>query len=404
VIGAGIIGACIAHELIARGHRVLLIERDAPGRACSFGNAGAISEWSIVPLAMPGVLRSAPAMLLDPESPLRIVPSYLPRALPWLARFVATARTDVVERNAARLAALNADAGTLHARLGERVGAPELVVRAGHLYLYPDAAALAQDAAGWKLRREHGCRPVELDREGIIELEPRVSERYRMGMWLPDQAFVAQPLRYVERIVRSFTARGGTLVHDAIRRLTRRGAAWMLEGDGGTYDAVHAIVAAGAWSARLLRSVGVRVPLESQRGYHAAFHGVRAPISRVVVLADRKAFMTPMEEGMRIAGTVELGGLERPPDMRRARVLERFAREAVSGLDAAQVSHWMGHRPCLPDSVPRIGPVDERAGLWMAIGHGHLGVTQAPITAQRIATAIDENVALYSTTQALYAE
>lgn len=157
----------------------------------------------------------------------------------------------------------------------------------------------------------------------------------------------------------------------------------------GSYTADDIVLAAGAWSAGLLRPLGLRVPLESQRGYHlhAGQPGVR--LSRPLVLADRKVFMTPMETGLRIAGTVEFGGLVMPPTGRRAAMLGIAAKEGLPGLQLdEQVSTWMGHRPCMPDSLPVLGPVPQQAGLWCAFGHGHLGVTGAVNTAQWIATAM----------------
>jgi len=158
------------------------------------------------------------------------------------------------------------------------------------------------------------------------------------------------------------------------------------EGAGNTFDQV--VVAAGAWSRRLLDPLGLPLALESQRGYHVQFQGGRETVSRTVVLADRKIFVTPMEGGLRVAGTVEIGGLDRPPDPRRAAILERIARETFEGLDDLQATPWMGHRPCMPDSVPVIGPAAGRPGLWLAVGHGHLGLTDSINTAQSIASGM----------------
>src|SRR5262245_22424689 len=149
VIGAGIVGASIALALRKRGADVTLVDRDEPGHGCSFGNSGAISPGSVAPLAMPGVLSAVPGMLRDPESPLYLPLRYLPQALPWLARFVASARPAQVEAAAARLAAVHAGALDAHEAMTRELGVPELFLRAGHLHLYPDEQALAKDAGGW---------------------------------------------------------------------------------------------------------------------------------------------------------------------------------------------------------------------------------------------------------------
>jgi D-amino-acid dehydrogenase len=390
VVGAGVVGSCIALALRKRGAAVALIDRDEPGRGCSYGNSGAISPGSVAPLAMPGVLSSVPRMLLDEESPLHLPLSYLPKATPWLMRFVASAQPSRVALSAAKLAALHTGALDRHEALARELGVPELFVRRGHLHLYPDARALTKDAAGWRMRRHYGYPFTQLDRDGILALEPRVGERYRIGVFIADHATITNPFRYVQAMVRAFTARGGRLRREEVRAMTPlEGGRWRLatagaaNGAGQCFDEV--VVAAGAWSRRLLDPLGLHLALESQRGYHVQFHGGRDTVSRTVVLADRKIFVTPMEDGLRVGGTVEIGGLERPPDPRRAAILERVARETFEGLDDLQATQWMGHRPCMPDSVPVIGPAPGRPGLWLAVGHGHLGLTDSINTAQSIA-------------------
>lgn len=388
VIGAGIVGATVAWALGKSGVATTLVDADGPGAGCSYGNAGAISESSVAPVAMPGVSRNVLGMLLDPEGPLRIRPARLPRALPWLLAFMASARPARVERIAARLHALHHGAVDAHLALAREIGAPELVVRHGHLHLYPDEAALAKDADSWALRQRYGVEVRKLNRAGIVSLEPAVSPRYQVGMFLPDHAMVVNPQRYVDRIVAAFRERGGRWSRDRILKIAPAGGSWVCASATDEWHADHVVVAAGIASKRLLAPLGIHPPLESQRGYHAMFEGARAPTSRIVVLADRKAFTTPMETGFRIAGTVEIGGTSAPPDPRRSAVLERIARETFPALAGAKVTTWMGHRPCMPDSLPWVGPARGRAGLHFAFGHGHLGVTDAPGTARRIVAAI----------------
>lgn len=398
IVGAGVVGAAIAYTLSRRGAHVTLIDRAEPGRGCSYGNAGALSPGSVVPLALPGIARSLPRLLLDPESPLHLPLAYLPRALPWLSRFLAASRPERVAAIAERLAALNNGAVEHHVALAREIGAADLIRRTGHLHVYPDASALAKDAYAWSLRQRHGVRFERLDRAGLEGLEPGLSPRYGAGVWLPDQAAVINPFRYVQQIVRAFVVRGGRLVRDQVRAIEPdlpRG--WSVLTAEGRQNVDHVIVAAGVHSGPLLETLGVRLPIESQRGYHVTFRGVASPVSRVVVLADRKAFVTPMEQGFRIAGTVEFGGLTRPANPRRSALLARFAREAFADVAGAEESHWMGHRPCTPESLPLIGPVASRHGLWVATGHGHLGLTQSVNTAQLLADAILEGAALPTT-------
>jgi D-amino-acid dehydrogenase len=390
VVGAGIVGVTIARALALRGAAVTLVDRDEPGSGCSFGNSGAISPGSVAPLAMPGVIRSIPSMLRDRESPLYLPLRNLLPALPWLARFVAAAHPARVERSARALAELHAGAVEKHAALAGAIGAPDLLLRRGHLHVYPDEAALAKDGAAWAMRERFGFRAERLDRHGIEALEPRIAPGYRVGMFLADHATIVDPHGYVRAIVRSAAALGVRFLRSEVARLAARAGSWRVERrDDAPIDVPSVVLATGAWSRALLDPLGVAIPLETQRGYHVQFEG-DAPVTRTVVLADRKVFASPMRAGLRVGGTVELAGLAAPPDERRAALLARIAREAFPGLAGLRSTTWMGHRPCTPDSVPVVGPVPGRPGLWLAVGHGHLGLTDSVNTAERIATRMTE--------------
>jgi len=388
IIGAGIVGCSIALELRKRGADVTLIDRDAPGQGCSRGNSGAISPGSVAPLAMPGVLASVPGMLLDNQSPLYLPLRYLISALPWLLQFIASARTSRVKLAADQLFALHHGAIEAHESMTRELGVPELFLRAGHLHLYPDENALAKDATGWRMRNEYGFATQKLDRSDIEALEPGVATRYQVGMFMHDHATILNPLRYVQAMADAFMTRGGSLMTMSVSSLVPHENGWKLQGQGGEFVCDHVIVAAGAWSRQLLSPLGVALSLESQRGYHLQFEGGQGVVSRTVILADRKVFVTPMEQGLRFGGTVEIAGLKAPPDPRRTAVLARIVRETFSGLDNLTPQTWMGHRPCMPDSVPVVGPVSEHNGLWLAVGHGHLGLTDSLNTAKRMADMV----------------
>jgi D-amino-acid dehydrogenase len=341
----------------------------------------------VAPLAMPGVMKSGLRMLLDPASPLRVAPGYRLKAAPWLARFVAASRPARVEQIARALAALLRPSLEHHARLLREIEAMDLLRTDGQLVVYRSEAQLAKDHAVWELRRRHGQEMRVLDRAGILALEPAIGPAYNVGVYLPDQAMVANPYRYCEELARALKDRGADIVRDDVRaieidplgvRLTQRRVA-----------ADNVVVAAGAWSAELLRPLGLRIPLESQRGYHITLQATGIDIRRPVVPADRKVFITPQEAGLRVGGTVEFAGLEAPPSQARADLLleDLAAVFPQARLDGAR-SDWMGHRPCLPDSLPVIGESPAHRGLWLAFGHGHLGLTGAAVTGDVLARAI----------------
>jgi D-amino-acid dehydrogenase len=389
VIGAGIIGVCIAYELRKRGVNVVLIDKTSPGQGCSFGNSGAISPGSVAPLAMPGVLASLPGMLGKPDSPLFLPWHYLPRAMPWLARFVWASRPRQVERSASHLAYMHELAVNRHEVLAKEVGVPELLMRRGHLHLYPDEKGLAKDASSWRLRERYGVQFERIDRVGILDLEPHVSTRYQIGVFLADQATILNPFRYLQAILSKFIHYGGEFSQAEVRAIKPGiGSHWMLDTSIGAIASRYVVVATGAWSRRLLDPLGIKLALETQRGYHVQFKSNTSPVSRTVVLADQKVFMTPMEDGLRVGGTVEIAGLTPSPNLHRANILACIARENFKVLEGQAFSTWMGHRPCMPDSLPVVGPTERHAGLWLAVGHGHLGLTDSVGTATYIAEAL----------------
>ncbi len=391
VIGAGIVGLATAFRLQQQGADVAVVDPAPEGDlAASIGNAGAISSSSVAPLAMPGMLKTVPRMLLDPAAPLHIPASYWLQAMPWLLRFVASARPAQVARAAAALDALQHLATEQHLELARDIGAPGLIQPQGNLYLYRSLEQLAKDTASWDLRRAHGARVEVLDRAGVLALEPQVGPAYQVGVWMPDHAHCVSPQGYAAAIANAFRQAGGEIRGDRIRAITTaEGRVTGAQGEIMHHGAEQVVLAAGAWSAKLVEPLGYRIPLETQRGYHVNLPDSGIRISRPVVPADRKVFITPMEGGLRIAGTVEFGGLDRAPNEARANLLygdlaAAFPEARTEGADG----FWMGHRPCLPDSIPVIGPAARVAGLWFAFGHGHLGLTGSAPTAAMLAPAI----------------
>ncbi|MDB5376509.1 MAG: dependent oxidoreductase [Rubritepida sp.] len=390
VIGAGIVGLCTAWYLARAGAAVTLVDRAGPGEGTSSGNAGAISAGSVAPLAMPGVLRDVPKMLLDRKGALTIPTRYWPTAFPWLWRFVLSARPERVQEIAQALATLLRGAEDRHLEILEAEGAADLISHNGQLYLYRDRTHLAKDDAAWELRRAHGLDMRVLNRIELLELEPEVSGNYGIGVFLPGQGHSVNPLRQARVVARGVERMGGTIRRGnatALMTQDRRVTGALIDGE--PFAADYVVLAAGAWSAKLLAPLGIHVPLESQRGYHVMLPSPGVMPRRPIIPADRKIFITPMEEGLRLAGSVEFGGTEAPPSPERsALLLEDLAKVYPQADTREQRPHWMGHRPCLPDSLPVIGSVRAWPGLWCAFGHGHLGLTGSAPTGALLAAAM----------------
>jgi len=391
VIGAGIVGLCTSYELAKNGWTVSLFDPNPPGSQCSSGNAGALSSGSVAPLAMPGAIKDALTMLVDRNGPLHLPIHYWLQAAPWLTAFVRSSQQERVAQIATALHELLKDSVSSHAELAAEVGCPELVRRTGQLHLYPDARAMSKDDASWSLKRKHGLRVEYVDAQAIRALEPAVSDNYRVGVFLPDEASVTDPLQYGRSIADALRARGGEFITARITSLARSDDAWHISDGARTWSGRHVMISAGAWSGKLLEQLGYKIPLISQRGYHVQLPRSGVSLSRIVVLADRKVFINPMRDGLRIAGTVEIDSIDRPLNKSRALLLKEHAKAGLRDPILENESIWMGHRPCLPDSMPVLGAVPNQPNLWCAFGHGHLGLTGSANTGKLLARALARN-------------
>jgi len=390
VVGAGIVGVCCAAELAALGHRVTLFDRDAPGRAgASRANAGQVIPSLIQPVAYPGIWRDAPGLLLNPASPLSIPLTRFPRLLPWLLRFLAASRRRRHERGIAALAELNAGALDATRDLYERAGIASLLQTSGALHLYESEASLARARRDWALKDRYGFPHRFVTPAALRDLEPDLAASFCGAVLEPGVAHVSDPLKVVEGIFRFAAGLGAGFQRGEAAIAGRGDDGIVVTADSGSrrrFDAL--VIAAGAWSRHLLKQIGDGAPLESERGYNITIPDPGVDVRHCLVFADRGFVATPLEPGLRIGGGVELGGLARAPDPRRLESMLRIARRHLPALRPAGGSDWMGHRPALPDSVPIIArsPVDRR--IVYAFGHGHLGLTQGPVTGRRVAALI----------------
>jgi D-amino-acid dehydrogenase len=393
VIGAGMVGVCAASWLQRDGHSVFIVEAAEPGHGASFGNAGCFNGSSVTPVAMPGTIRNVPGWLFDPLAPLALRWRYLPTIAPWLVRFI---RAGTPEKARAAARALRPLVGPTLAALQPLVrdaGAEDLVHRLGHLYVYRSAESLEKDRLAWDLRRENGVEVDEFNADELRQLEPTLSRDYVKGLLVRENGHTSNPLALVERLVEHFVRSGGELVQGRAHGFRVEGGRLAaIETSAGDLAADAAIVCAGAYSKPLAAVLGDKVPLETERGYHLMIRDSEVMPRIPTADADGKFVATPMETGLRFAGTVELAGLDAPPDWRRARILLKQGRRMLPGLAAShpeeRISVWMGHRPSLPDSLPVLGPSGATPDVIYAFGHGHVGMTSAPMTGKVVADLV----------------
>jgi len=387
VIGAGIVGVAIALRLQQEGRSVLLIDRDDVAAQASRGNAGALAFSDILPLASPGILRKAPKWLLDPLGPLAIRPGYLPRIAPWLYRFWRASQRDRVRASTAAQAAMM-DLSALETPLmfaGARVS--HMLHGDGVLHLYEREEELRASEPGWRARAEHGIAFTHLHGpQEIAEFQPGLSPALVAGTFVPGWMTVSDPLQVTQTLAREFEVQGGH-----IRRADARALVPGADGttaklrSGRSLVARRVVIAAGAWSHFLARTLFENIPLETERGYNTTLPVGAFDLKRQLTFGGHGFVVTPLTCGVRVGGAVEFAGLDAPANYARAATLLAKAKRFMPGLRTEGGSQWMGFRPSLPDSLPAIGPAAADERVVYAFGHGHLGLTQAAATARLVA-------------------
>ena len=389
IIGAGIVGVSTAIWLQRDGHRVILIDGKGIGEGASYGNGGVLASCSIVPVTAPGLLRKAPAMLLDPGQPLFLKWCYLPRLAPWLIRYLGHANAADTKRIAAAMAPLVGDSLGEHQALSAGTGAEAWVKPDDYLFLYRDRAHFEGDAFGWSIRKAHGFKWEELEGPAFKSFDLAFGPEQGFAVRLGDHGRISDPGAYVKALGAHVMASGGRLIEANAEAIVKDGDKVSGVRTGGETIACDAVVlAAGVWSGPLARQLGLRVPLESERGYHLELWEPSIMPRSPVMIASGKFVATPMDGRLRLAGIVEFGGLDAPPSKAPLQLLEKNIRAAIPGISWKHKTEWMGHRPAPADSIPVIGESPVMRGAFMGFGHHHVGLTGGPKTGRMIAQMI----------------
>jgi D-amino-acid dehydrogenase len=390
VIGAGIVGLCCARALLREGHIVTVVDRDPAGDKVSFGNAGGLGITEILPAATPGAIWQAPRWLVDPLGPLSVRPAHLPRLLPWLRRFLRSARAGEATRITAALAGLLAPVYDDMLPLLAELGLSGDLHRVGALWVYDTEAGFERDAVSHNMRRRYGIKVEAISVAEARRLEPALTGAIARAVITPAWSHVSDPKRIVDRLRENLQAQGVSMLrHEA----TGVDGGAVITGAGERIAFDRLVVAAGAWSGRIAWAAGDRALIESERGYNATLPTPGVHLSREVIFAERQFVATPLDMGLRIGGAAEFAGLEAPPNWRRSEALMTLARRYLSDLDTRGARLWMGNRPTTPDSLPVIGRSARQPGVFYAFGHGHLGLTLGPTTGRLVADLVAGRIA-----------
>lgn len=387
VIGAGVIGLTVALRLARDGRQVILLDPNAPGSGASYGNAGTIADYAVMPVGTPQVLRSLPSLLLDRNSPLAIRRAALPSLAPWLLRFARQSLPGPARRNAEALALLLGGAGSGWETLAADVGAGAILHRRGCLYLYDSAAAFRAGTEEMTRRKALGVRVEMLGASELSATEPGLPPVAGGAAFFPDAVFLDDPGRMMSALAAAALAADVTHLPLRVERIERQADGVTVHAPDLRLRARHAVLAAGAHSRMLAAQAGDRVPLDTERGYHVEWDMDLPRLTRPTSPTARGFYLCPMAGRLRVVGTVELGGLTAPPSPHRIARLVEGARTIFPDLGAPS-RDWMGLRPSMPDSLPVLGPSQGGAEVIHAFGHGHLGVTLAPVTARTVAALV----------------
>ncbi|PTM93414.1 NAD(P)/FAD-dependent oxidoreductase [Mycoplana dimorpha] len=389
LIGAGVVGLSAALALQMRGLSVTVLDRVGPAAGASAGNAGAFAFTDILPLASPGILKKAPKWLLDPLGPLTVPPSYAFKIAPWMFRFWrACSPSRVAHSTAAQTALMDLSKAELEPFLQE-TGTLPMLRKDGNLQVYEGKAELEASLPGWKAREEHGIEFRHLDAAAMAEIQPGLSPRFTHGTFTPGWYSIADPKLYTLALADEVRQRGGSIERGEVTALRPfEGGVEIVTADGSTRRAAQVVLAAGAFSHRIARTIGDRIPLETERGYNTTLPADAFDLRTQVTFGGHGFVVSRLSTGIRVGGAVELGGLAMPANFRRSEAMLKKAQAFLPGLKPQGGEQWMGFRPSLPDSLPAIGRARATPRVTYAFGHGHLGLTQSAGTARLVADLI----------------
>lgn len=388
VIGAGIVGLSSALWLRRAGHDVTLVDKDHPGAGASFGNAGLLAQWGVTPINTPGLAWNGLKYLLDPRAPLFMQWAHAPRLLPWLARLLGNATDAGVAHMSAALHTLLNDSLEQHRALTRGTVAARFVAPSDFFFVYEDRAGFEADAYGWANRRDHGFDLELIEGPAIRELEPILGPQVGCLARTTGHGHILDPGGYMQALADALTAEGGRVRQAEVTDFTLSGGRiTQVETKEGPLPCDHAVLAAGIWSKPLMAKLGLKVPLEVERGHHLHLRGPSAQPKTPMMIARGKFVATPMGPDLRCAGTVELGGLDKTPSPAPLALIRRGMAWAFPDLTFETAEEWVGFRPSTPDSLPLVGEIGD-SGVFAAFGHQHVGLTGGPKTGRWIADMV----------------
>ena len=388
VIGAGIQGVCISLFLIKKGFKVTLIDRDEPGKeSASYGNAGHFSPYASVPINRPDILVDVPSMLLSSTGPLALKWNYVPKMIPWFLRFIKNCSKKNMMHTAKYMHQILDLALPAYDELFEDIDISGLVENKGIMYFWTEKDLKSRELE-INIRKELGVKQQLLSPHEIHDLEPHIKKIYHGGILYPEARHARNPKKILLKLIDLFIKRGGKLEKKNISSISfTADNKPVIKTDINFYTFDKAVIACGAFSKKITDQLNEKIPLDTERGYHVHFKGYDHLLSRPVIFLNRGFGITPMEQGLRVVGTVEFGGLNNPPCKKRIQNLINNAKYLFPELGKHE-DEWLGFRPTLPDFLPVMGQSKNHKNLFYSFGHHHLGWTLGAISGKIISKII----------------
>ena len=392
VIGAGIIGASCAWHLQRKGLRVTLVDHELPGQSCSSGSASCISTSSVIPFSYPGLIKKVPGWMLDPVGPMRIRPLDFPALIPWFWKFWRVSNMQKVEEIATAQTRLMRTAFADYDEILNATDSAHLKYSRGAIHIYDTEKEYRREQWQTELRARLGFESYRLGSTELKSMVPCLKLANGVAIMMPDWHHLADPAKVTARIAEYCFNHGGEWIQDRITRVTAADSGVSLRTQSGRrIEADQLVVAAGAWSNSIAAQLDYKVPMIAKRGYHSMISDPGIELRYPVMSLSRVFVMTPLETGLRVAGTAEFAALDAAPDYRRAKALLKNASHYLDGLNTEGATEWMGQRPMMADSMPVISVSPQHPNVFYAFGHGHYGLTQGPTTGRIIADMVSGN-------------
>ena len=386
IIGAGIQGVCNALFLQKKGFQVTLFDREEPGSAASYGNAGHFSPYASVPLNRPDVIADIPSMLISSRGPLALKWNYVPKMIPWFAKFVLNCTEQKMMHTAKNMHQILDHSLPAFDELFDEIDLEDLVENNGILYVWTDKNIKSRELE-IKIREQLGVKQQLVNKKEIHDLEPNLKPFYHSGVFYDYARHARNPRKILIKLFENFVNKGGKFLKLNINNIDFDEDRPVLRTETQRFIFDKLVIACGAFSKRLTDKLHEKIPLDTERGYHVHFKDYDHLISRPIVYANRGFGMTPMEQGLRVVGTVEFGGLENSPSKSRIKNLILNAKDMLDGLPDHK-DEWLGFRPTLPDFLPVLGPSKNYKNVFYSFGHHHLGWTLGAISGKIISNMI----------------